>query len=114
MTTSHKVVRIHAYGNREVLAYEDAPLPTIDADEVLVKIHATSINPVDWKVREGYLQGFLAHKLPLTLGWDFAGEITVAPILAAMAPMPNISPCAPARLHVSQKLSIGNKRLLCL
>ncbi len=76
MTNSHKVVRIHAYGNRDVLAYEDAPIPSIGVDEVLVKIHATSINPVDWKVREGYLQGFLAHKLPLVLGWDFAGEIT--------------------------------------
>lgn len=75
MSNTQKVVRIHAYGNRDVLAYEDAPIPAIGADEVLVKIHATSINPVDWKVREGYLQGFLAHKLPLILGWDFAGEI---------------------------------------
>lgn len=75
MSNAQKVVRIHAYGNRDALAYEDAPIPTIGADEVLVKIHATSINPVDWKVREGYLKDFLPHKLPLILGWDFAGEI---------------------------------------
>ncbi|GGY65189.1 NADPH:quinone reductase [Cellvibrio zantedeschiae] len=73
--STQKVVRIHAYGNRDVLACENAPIPAVGADEVLVKIHATSINPVDWKVREGYLQGFLAHKLPLVLGWDFAGEV---------------------------------------
>ena len=32
-------------------------------------------NPVDWKIREGYLQGVLKHQLPLTLGWDVSGEV---------------------------------------
>ena len=72
---TQKAVRIHQYGNAEVLSYEDAPMPVIKADEVLVKIHASSINPVDWKVREGYLKDFIPHTFPLTLGWDFAGEI---------------------------------------
>ena len=51
-----KAVRIHQYGNTEVLRYEDAPVPDIAADEVLVRVVAASVNPVDWKVREGYLQ----------------------------------------------------------
>ncbi len=72
---TQQAARIHSYGEREVLTLESAPIPTINADDVLVKIHATSINPVDWKVRKGYLQNFLPHKLPLTLGWDLAGEI---------------------------------------
>lgn len=75
MQSTHKAVRIHQFGNAEVLSYEDAPMPVIKADEVLVKIHASSINPVDWKVREGYLKDFIPHTFPLTLGWDFAGEI---------------------------------------
>ena len=73
--SSQKAVRIHQFGGPEVLVYEDAPIPAIQADEVLVKIHAASVNPVDWKVREGYLKDMLPHRLPLILGWDFAGEI---------------------------------------
>ncbi|MBC3872492.1 NADP-dependent oxidoreductase [Undibacterium flavidum] len=75
MQTTHKAVRIHQFGGTEALSYEDAPVPTIQPDEVLVKIHASSINPVDWKVREGYLKDFIPHTFPLTLGWDFAGEV---------------------------------------
>lgn len=75
MQTTHKAVRIHQFGGTEVLSYEDAPVPAIQPDEVLVKIHASSINPVDWKVREGYLKDFIPHTFPLTLGWDFAGEV---------------------------------------
>jgi len=48
-----KAVRIHTYGGPEVLVYEDAPRPTIADDEVLVKAHAASVNPADWKTRAG-------------------------------------------------------------
>jgi NADPH:quinone reductase-like Zn-dependent oxidoreductase len=41
----------------------------------LIKIHAASVNPVDWKIRQGYLQPLLNHALPLTLGWDVSGEV---------------------------------------
>lgn len=70
-----KAVRIHAYGAAEVLAYEDAPMPSVGADDVLVKVVAASVNPVDWKIRAGYLQGMLPHQLPLTLGWDMSGVV---------------------------------------
>lgn len=75
MNKTHNAVRIHSYGERDVLRYETAPIPAINADDVLVKIHATSINPVDWKIRKGYLKDFIPYKFPLTLGWDLAGEI---------------------------------------
>nr|WP_315234459.1 NADP-dependent oxidoreductase [uncultured Albidiferax sp.] len=70
-----KAVRIHSYGDRSVLAYEDAPLPTIAADEVLVRVVAASVNPVDWKIREGHLQSMIPYPLPLTLGWDVSGVV---------------------------------------
>lgn len=70
-----KAVRIHQYGNVDVLKTDEIPVPEITSDEVLIKIYATSINPVDWKVREGYLKGMNLHKLPLTLGWDLSGTI---------------------------------------
>jgi NADPH:quinone reductase-like Zn-dependent oxidoreductase len=75
MNNTHNAVRIHSYGERDVLRYETAPLPVINADDVLVKIHASSVNPVDWKIRKGYLKDFVPHKFPLILGWDLAGEI---------------------------------------
>jgi len=69
-----KTVRIHEYGNADVLRLEDIPVPTIAADELLVRIHAASVNPLDWKLREGYMKN-MHHSLPLTLGCDFSGTI---------------------------------------
>lgn len=70
-----KAVRIHQYGGREVLSIDDIPVPAIAPDEVLVRVVAASINPVDWKVREGYLAQMIPHALPLTLGWDVSGVV---------------------------------------
>lgn len=70
-----KAVRIHRYGGREVLSIDDIPLPDIAPDDVLVRVVAASINPVDWKVREGYLAQMIPHALPLTLGWDVSGVV---------------------------------------
>lgn len=70
-----KAVRIHAYGGPEVLRYEDVPLPEIAEDEVLIRVHGAAINPVDWKIRQGYLQGFIDYDLPVILGWDVSGVV---------------------------------------
>src|SRR5260370_9033542 len=70
-----KAVRIHTYGGLEVLRYEDAPRPVPAAGEVLIKIHAAAVNPVDWKVRAGHLKDMLKYQLPLIPGWDPAGVI---------------------------------------
>ena len=70
-----KAVRIHNYGGPEVLKYEDAPRPQPAKGEVLIRVHATSVNPIDWKVRAGYMRDFLPHSFPLILGWDVSGVI---------------------------------------
>lgn len=70
-----KAVRIHAYGGPERLVYEDAPKPEPAADELLVRVHAASINPVDWKVRQGYLKDFIPYQLPMIPGWDVSGVV---------------------------------------
>jgi NADPH:quinone reductase-like Zn-dependent oxidoreductase len=70
-----KAIRIHKYGGPEVLQYEDAPRPKPQASEVLIRVHAAGVNPVDWKVREGYMKDFWPHKFPLILGWDLSGVV---------------------------------------
>ena len=70
-----KAVRIHNYGGLDVLRYEDAPRPRPGAGEVLIRIHAAGVNPVDWKVREGYLQELLPYSLPFIPGWDVSGVV---------------------------------------
>lgn len=71
-TETMKAVQIHSYGGPEVLRFEDAPRPEPGAREVLVRVHAAGVNPVDWKIREGKLG---QYPLPMVLGSDFSGEI---------------------------------------
>lgn len=70
-----KAVCIYTYGGPAVLNYEDAPRPHPNDGEVLVRVHAAAINPVDWKIREGQLKETLHHTLPLVLGWDVSGVV---------------------------------------
>ena len=74
-TDPMKAIQIHQFGGAGELKYEDAPKPVIGADEVLIKIYATSINPVDWKVREGHMPGAEKRQFPIILGWDVSGVI---------------------------------------
>ena len=70
-----KAVCIYSYGGPDVLVYEDAPRPHPAAGEVLIRVHAAGINPVDWKIREGHLKEMIKHTLPLVLGWDVSGVV---------------------------------------
>ncbi len=70
-----KAIRIHNYGDGEALVYEDAPLPEPGPEDVRVRVHAAGVNPVDWKIREGYLSAMLPYPMPLTLGWDVSGVV---------------------------------------
>lgn len=70
-----RAVVINEYGGKEKLAEAKVSLPELGADQVLVKVAATSINPIDWKLREGYLKQMFPWSFPIILGWDVAGEI---------------------------------------
>lgn len=70
-----KSVRIHEYGGRETLRYEESPMPQISDHEVLIKVIAAAVNPVDWKIREGYLKEMIPYQFPLILGWDLSGIV---------------------------------------
>jgi NADPH:quinone reductase-like Zn-dependent oxidoreductase len=70
-----KAVRIHEYGDASVLRFEEAPRPVCAADDVLIRVIGTSVNPVDWKVRRGYLKEMIPHAMPIIPGWDVSGIV---------------------------------------
>lgn len=70
-----KAVRMHGYGGTEVLRVEEAPLPQPGAGEVRVRVVGAAVNPVDWKIRRGYLKDFIPHRFPLIPGWDVSGVV---------------------------------------
>ncbi len=63
------------FGGAEVLEVREVADPPVGPDTVLVRARASSVNPVDWKIREGYLQGALPHHLPIIPGWDVSGVV---------------------------------------
>ncbi len=70
-----KAIRIHEYGGADVLRYEDAPMPELQPDDVLIRVAAASFNPIDAKIRQGFMQEHLPKPLPFVLGWDCAGTV---------------------------------------
>lgn len=70
-----KAVRIHAYGGRDVLCYEEAPRPIPGEGEVLIRVIASSVNPFDCAVRAGYVTSYFNYTLPLIIGTDASGVI---------------------------------------
>jgi len=73
-----KAIRIHQYGGPEVLAEVEMQRPTPGPDEVLIKVQAASVNPIDWKLRAGYAKEVFPLTFPATLGWDVSGTIEAA------------------------------------
>jgi NADPH:quinone reductase-like Zn-dependent oxidoreductase len=73
-----KAVRLHAYGGIDQFRYEDVPMPEPGPNEVLVKVAATSINPIDWKMRSGAAKDRMPLNLPAILGRDVAGAVVKA------------------------------------
>ncbi|MGC1870892.1 MAG: NADP-dependent oxidoreductase [Acidobacteriaceae bacterium] len=70
-----KAVQLHAYGGVDQLFYEDVPDPKPGPGELLVKVAATSVNPIDWKLRRGDRKDAMPLKLPAILGRDVAGTV---------------------------------------
>lgn len=70
-----KAVYIEDYGSADVLQTGQLEPPQTGEKDVLIEAIAASVNPVDWKIREGYLSQFLKYDFPLILGWDVAGVV---------------------------------------
>jgi NADPH:quinone reductase-like Zn-dependent oxidoreductase len=66
-----QAVVMHETGDADVLRYEEIDRPEPGEGEVLIKVHAASVNPADWKVR----RGFMNKPLPTVLGYDVSGTV---------------------------------------
>jgi NADPH:quinone reductase-like Zn-dependent oxidoreductase len=70
-----KGISYSRYGGPDVLEYGDVRDPKVGPDSVLVKVRAAAVNPVDWKCREGRLDGILDTVFPVVPGWDVSGVV---------------------------------------
>ncbi|WP_329238885.1 NADP-dependent oxidoreductase [Actinoallomurus sp. NBC_01490] len=83
-----KAIVMNQYGGPDVLKLaEDAPEPKVGPDFVLVRVKAAGVNPVDWKIREGRLDGLFPTDFPVVPGWDLAGVVErVGPAVSEFSP----------------------------
>ena len=70
-----KAVVLHEYGGPEKLSYEESDVPEYGDNEVLVRVKATSINPIDYKLRSGAMKSYMPVEFPAILGRDLSGEV---------------------------------------
>ncbi len=71
-----KAIVFHAFGGADQLRLEEIQKPVPGDNEALIKIAYAGVNPVDWKIREGYLQERIPHEFPIIPGWDVSGTVT--------------------------------------
>ena len=72
-----KTMQFTGYGGPEKLRFVDKPIPTPSAQQLQIRVSATSINPIDWKLHSGMLRWVKPLRFPSTPCFDFAGTITV-------------------------------------
>ncbi len=70
-----KAVQVHEYGNPAGMRVELVEKPALKPDEILVRVEAASVNPVDWKVCDGVLRNKLPMPMPFIPGGDFSGTV---------------------------------------
>jgi NADPH2:quinone reductase len=70
-----RAIAIDGFGGPEILKLREIPDPEPAQGEILIRVVAAAVNPVDWKVREGWLNSRFPHAFPLIPGWDVAGTV---------------------------------------
>ncbi len=70
-----KAMVLEKFGGIEYLHMTEMATPALAEGEVLIRIAYAGVNPVDWKIREGYLKDMIPHDFPIILGWDVAGTV---------------------------------------
>jgi NADPH:quinone reductase-like Zn-dependent oxidoreductase len=70
-----KAMRIYSYGHSDQIRLDEIAQPVPKENEILCAVHDASVNPIDWKIREGLFRDMMASSFPFTLGQDFSGEV---------------------------------------
>jgi NADPH2:quinone reductase len=70
-----RAITYSKFGGADVLELTEQPDPHIGPDTLLVRVRAASVNPIDWKIRQGYLDGLIDTAFPAIPGWDVAGVV---------------------------------------
>jgi NADPH:quinone reductase-like Zn-dependent oxidoreductase len=70
-----QAIQVHEYGDTDQLKLEVVARPEPQADEVLVRVHAAGVNPIDWKVRQGLRKHLVAMQFPYIPGMEMAGVV---------------------------------------
>lgn len=70
-----KAIVLNEYGTSDDLRLVDRPEPKVAPGEVLIRVKAAGVNPVDWKLAAGYLDPIMDTGFPLIPGWDVAGVV---------------------------------------
>ncbi len=82
-----RAMRLHQFGDPDVLQLDEVACPEPKNDELLVRVHATSLNYAEVGLRRGEMKAFSFWRLPLTLGFDLAGEVVACgPQVSAFLP----------------------------
>jgi NADPH:quinone reductase-like Zn-dependent oxidoreductase len=104
-----KAIVVHEYGGPEVLKYEDLPRPEPNEDQILIRVIAAGVNPVDAGILSGKYAKFFGITLPFIPGYDIAGvvEKTGAQITKSTPSQPK------SRLRPNRNQSILSKRPVC-
>ena len=86
-TQTINAIQVHDYGSADQLRLEQIPTPEPQEGEVLVRVHAAGVNPVDWKIRAGWMKDFRPSTFPYVPGADLAGVVAkVGPGVTAFQP----------------------------
>jgi NADPH:quinone reductase-like Zn-dependent oxidoreductase len=86
-TQTINAIQVHNYGDIDQLRLEQIPQPEPQEGEVLVRVHAAGVNPVDWKIRAGWMKDFRPSTFPYVPGADLAGVVDkVGPGVTTLQP----------------------------
>lgn len=86
-TQTINAIQVRDYGNVDQLRLEQMPVPEPQEGEVLVRVHAAGVNPMDWKIRSGWAKAFMPATFPYVPGSDLAGVVAkVGPGVTAFQP----------------------------
>ncbi|MEO8972813.1 MAG: NADP-dependent oxidoreductase [Ktedonobacteraceae bacterium] len=90
-TQTNNAIQVHDYGDADQLRLEQIPVPEPQEGEVLVRVHAAGVNPMDWKIRSGAIKNFMPATFPYVPGADLAGVVAkVGPGVTTFQPSQDV------------------------